>query len=67
MTDCTGISGRVFGHNFELNYDKTPPNMAGSKLNGDVAGVIEALTKLKYVNSICTRCGLSVAPGKEPA
>jgi len=60
-SNCKGIMGLLFGHNFVPCYNRTiiPPSLHGARLEGSIKEMIKALSKVeeRYVHSICRRCG----------
>lgn len=62
-TKCTGIVGRLFGHNFEARYSYGAATTMVDEFEGNasaVIAVIEASKPETYVHDVCTRCGATI-------
>ncbi|MGE8454124.1 MAG: hypothetical protein ACN6OP_26655 [Pseudomonadales bacterium] len=64
MTECKGIMGRLFGHNYDAVYDEqqvplTPHEMKGLEMmaSWDVSDVMRSRIKSTYQGHVCNRCG----------
>jgi hypothetical protein len=57
--NCKGIFGRLFGHNYQPVFTRTPPDeiKVDAASSAQVARVLEAMTRTAYVHTCCTRCG----------
>ena len=59
MNECKGIFGRLFGHNYQPVFNRTPPDSLKFEVATVSAAVsmANALTRTQYVHTCCTRCG----------
>jgi len=57
--DCVGITGWLFGHNFEAVYDTTGKIEVPSTLTSISATSLDVFRNetSEYVISVCKRCG----------
>ena len=65
MSECSGVMGRLFGHNFKARYDETSeiPLEIFRRLESAEGGVTSLRRKVKtYRGDVCTRCGEKVCP-----
>lgn len=61
MSQCTGIFGRWFGHNFQARYSYGVPAITNVEGRGAlVIDLVEASKPTIYHGDVCTRCGLSI-------
>jgi len=58
--ECKGLTGLIFGHNFESIFNEGPPAQEIKSADGpNGIKAIEALKPKTYVHSVCKRCGLT--------
>jgi len=64
--NCTGIFGRLLGHNYQPCYSKVYPSGLSLKTgsfkggSGDYERMIDAWKENRYHGHVCTRCGHAV-------
>lgn len=59
MNECQGLFGRLFGHNYQPVFNRTPPDeiKVNAATSTQVVRVMESMTRVVYVRTTCTRCG----------
>ena len=59
MSDCKGIWGKLFGHNFHSRYDtkNTLPKSTTWEVSVLTHGDLPRSQTITYVHDVCTRCG----------